>query len=144
MKKLLLLALITSSLFSQYNYGENEVIVQRYLEGEKKLVVTYKGQGANEIVVKKAWYFQNGSIEKEISFKSHLDDLMLQSLCKFNSNYPEQGKTKNILLGSIDKSDLKVLVEGIKLAYPNGDKSLSNYKHRLIIVPHEIDESTLA
>lgn len=53
-------------------------------------------------------------------------------------------KTKNILLGSIDKSDLKVLIEGMKLAYPNGDKSLFNYKHRIIIVPHEIDESTLA
>ena len=68
MKKLLLIAFITSFLFSQYKYGENEVIVQRYPEGEKKLVVTYQGKGADEIVVGKMWFRKDGGKEKEISF----------------------------------------------------------------------------
>ena len=52
--------------------------------------------------------------------------------------------TKNILLGSILSSDIESISNGINKFYPDGDNTLNEKKHRLIIVPHEVDETTLA
>jgi len=51
--------------------------------------------------------------------------------------------TKNILLGSILLSDIESISNGINKFYPDGDYTLNEKKHRLIIVPHEVDETTL-
>lgn len=51
--------------------------------------------------------------------------------------------TKNILLGSLLPSDLESILNGINKFYPDGDDTLNEKKHRLIIVPHEVDETTL-
>lgn len=55
----------------------------------------------------------------------------------------EISQTKNIIFGSILKSDFDVIFRALKINYPNGDKSLTEKKHRLMFVPHEIDEKTL-
>jgi len=52
-------------------------------------------------------------------------------------------ETKNIIFGSIIQSDYDVVFGALGNFYPDGDKSLQDKKHRVIIVPHEIDEDTL-
>jgi len=163
MKKLLphlLLALISSSLFSQYKHGENEVIVQRYDEGEKKLVVTYKGKGADEKVVKKAWYFQNSSIEKEISFNN--GDTLIYKIytedygCCIDSLIYKDNKKWDGYIGSINESklyemmqytDLKSKLEFYKKKYVRGvityeDGKIIN-QNELIYFNSIIEESNI-
>jgi|TARA_Y100000294_G_scaffold10211_1_gene9579 3-deoxy-D-manno-octulosonic-acid transferase len=48
-----------------------------------------------------------------------------------------------LILGSIIPSDFPVIFEGFKEYYPNGNQSLEQKDHRIIIVPHEINTSEL-
>ena len=48
-----------------------------------------------------------------------------------------------LILGSIIPSDFPVIFEGFKEYYPNGNQSLEQKDHRIIIVPHEINKSEL-
>ena len=47
--------------------------------------------------------------------------------------------TNNILFGSYDLSDLDLICDAITTKYCNGDHSLIESNHRIILVPHEID-----
>ncbi|MBL7013019.1 MAG: hypothetical protein ISR83_01235 [Candidatus Marinimicrobia bacterium] len=49
-----------------------------------------------------------------------------------------------IIFGSLDEIDLPIVRDSIQVHYSNGDSSLLDYNHKLIIVPHECDEDTLA
>jgi len=48
-----------------------------------------------------------------------------------------------IIFGSVDEIDLPIVRDSIQIQYPNGDLSLKNRNHKLIIVPHECNEKTL-
>ena len=52
--------------------------------------------------------------------------------------------SKNIILGSIIPSDFDIIFNGIHEAYPKGDESLEDKKHKIIIIPHEIDTKTMS
>ncbi len=60
------------------------------------------------------------------------------------NHFPESiNNTRNILLGSLIESDLDKIFTGIQKSYPGGEDELKEKKHRLIIVPHETDETDL-
>ena len=46
----------------------------------------------------------------------------------------------NIIFGSYDKYDMPIMIESLVDYYPNGDQSLKNNNHRIILVPHEVDD----
>jgi len=46
--------------------------------------------------------------------------------------------SSNIIFGSIDENDEKIIFKGLKATYPNGEKDLLKQKQKLIFVPHEI------
>ena len=47
-------------------------------------------------------------------------------------------------MGSILKSDYKIVFDFLKTYFPNGDKSLMDKKIKLIIVPHEVDRQSVS
>ena len=51
--------------------------------------------------------------------------------------------SKNIILGSIIPSDYNIIFNSFKEFYHQGDKSIQEKNHRIIIVPHEIIASEL-
>lgn len=53
-------------------------------------------------------------------------------------------ETRNIILGSILKTDHDLVFGGLARRYEKGDASLAEAGHRLIIVPHEIAERELS
>ena len=66
---------------------------------------------------------------------------------KFENNshlLPESFSTLHtLILGSIIPSDFPIIFEGLKEYYSNGNHSLIQKEHRIIIVPHEINSSEL-
>ena len=52
-------------------------------------------------------------------------------------------KSTNLIFGSIDIQDEKIIFQALNSLYPNGDKDLENKKIKLIIVPHEVDKDTI-
>ena len=52
-------------------------------------------------------------------------------------------KSRTLILGSIIPSDYTYIFGGLEKKYPNGQHSLEEKDHRIIIVPHEIDQSHL-
>ena len=48
--------------------------------------------------------------------------------------------SENIIFGSILLSDLNIIFNSLQISYPKGENSLIDKNHRLLIVPHEIDE----
>ena len=54
MKKLFYILFISLFIFSCEN--KREVITERHQNGQKKIVLTYKGQGSNEVLVEKKTY----------------------------------------------------------------------------------------
>jgi len=52
--------------------------------------------------------------------------------------------SQTLILGSIIPSDFPIIFEGFKEYYPNGNQSLEQKDHRIIIVPHEINTSELS
>jgi 3-deoxy-D-manno-octulosonic-acid transferase len=53
-------------------------------------------------------------------------------------------QSKKIIMGSILKSDYKIIFNFLKTYFPNGDKSLMDKKIKLIIVPHEVDRQSVS
>ena len=47
--------------------------------------------------------------------------------------------SNNIIFGSYDQYDEKIILNSIDYCFPNGDKDLEEKNSRLIFVPHEID-----
>ena len=72
--------------------------------------------------------------DRVLERKKNIKDELLPSIYK---------KSKTIILGSIESSDYPILFSGLKKYYPDGQESLINKNHRLIIVPHEIDLQNL-
>jgi len=52
-------------------------------------------------------------------------------------------ENNTILFGSLDDIDLQIVSDSIQIHYPNGNSSLLDKTHQLIIVPHEVNEETL-
>ena len=51
--------------------------------------------------------------------------------------------TDNIIFGSYDLSDLKIMYNALIEQYPLGDKSLIQNNNRIILVPHEINQKEI-
>ena len=49
----------------------------------------------------------------------------------------------NIIFGSYDSYDEQLILESLYQFYPHGDQSLSKIKHRIILVPHEINMTSI-
>ena len=64
MKKLLPHLLFALPLFLIYNCGEKvrEEIIDRYYNGEKKLLVKYKGKGVDEVIIERITFNENNDI----------------------------------------------------------------------------------
>ena len=66
---------------------------------------------------------------------------------KFNKDvdlFPELLNSFNIIFGSYDMFDEKLILKSIKKKYPKGDQSLKDKNHNIILVPHEIHEKSIA
>ena len=50
---------------------KREEIIERYANGNKKLVVTYIGKGSQEQVIKKSSYYKTGKIKEEENYKQN-------------------------------------------------------------------------
>lgn len=66
---------------------------------------------------------------------------------KTNNDLPCEFKkfsaSKNIILGSLIKSDFGVVFGGLKLKFPSGMKDLAVQNSKIIIVPHEPEKSIM-
>jgi len=51
--------------------------------------------------------------------------------------------SQNIIFGSIDEQDYPVIFDSFNKLYPQGNESLISNNHRVIIVPHEVDNNTI-
>ena len=69
MKKLVILFTLILFIIS---CGEKvrEDITERYNDGQKKVLVKYKGEGSNEEIVNRTFYYESGKIEKENNYKN--------------------------------------------------------------------------
>ena len=70
MKNILLLLILLIGIQNLVLSQSREETLQRYSNGEKSLVVTYVGQGNNEKIIKRNYYFENGTkkIEENIKY----------------------------------------------------------------------------
>ena len=79
-----------------------------------------------------------------ITGDSRFDRVIIRKDNNTNSLLPEIFReSRNILLGSIIRSDYSALFAGLKQYYPNGSISLEKKNQRLIIAPHEIEPRDL-
>ena len=53
------------------NTDKREEIIERYENGNKKLVVTYIGKGSKEQVLKKSSYYKTGKVKEEENYKQN-------------------------------------------------------------------------
>ena len=51
--------------------NKREEIIERYENGNKRLVVTYVGKGSQEQVIKKSTYYKTGRIKEEENYKQN-------------------------------------------------------------------------
>ena len=80
----------------------------------------------------------------QVSGDSRLDRVLERKAEKSISLLPISYKESRILiLGSIIPSDYPYIFGGLEKNYPNGQQSLEEKDHRIIIVPHEVDQSHL-
>ena len=63
-KELALLKTKNSTQVSRKNGKKREETIERFEDGSKKLVVTYRGSGSNELVISKASYYSNGETKE--------------------------------------------------------------------------------
>ena len=49
----------------------------------------------------------------------------------------------NIIFGSYDSQDEKIITNSLLKYYPNGSNSLQNFNHKIILVPHEINNQKI-
>ncbi len=81
----------------------------------------------------------------EVTGDTRFDRVLERKAANTTPHFPERMReTRNILLGSILKSDHEVVFGGLAMRYGKGDASLAEAGHRLIIVPHEVDARELA
>ena len=81
----------------------------------------------------------------EVTGDTRFDRIVERKTERKEAHLPEEMlETENIILGSISGSDHDVVFGGLAMRYENGDASLKEKGHRLIIVPHEVDERELA
>tara|TARA_B100000959_G_scaffold278296_1_gene336343 strand:+ start:294 stop:1580 length:1287 start_codon:yes stop_codon:yes gene_type:complete len=52
-------------------------------------------------------------------------------------------KSFNIIFGSYDEYDEKIIINSLLKYYKNGNQSLENLKHKIILVPHEINKKKI-
>ena len=52
-------------------------------------------------------------------------------------------KSRTLILGSVIPSDYPYIFNGLEKNYPNGQQSLEEKDHRIVIVPHEVNKSHL-
>ena len=62
---LIIMVLLSSLLFSQ----QREVVVDRYFNGTKELIIVYEGEGINESLVRKLEYYENEKIKSSTDWK---------------------------------------------------------------------------
>ena len=75
---------------------------------------------------------------------SRFDQLMLRKNNNQQASVLENNTgIKSIIFGSIDKTDYEIIFETLKLEYPKGDLSLEEKRNKLILVPHEVDDSSI-
>ena len=75
---------------------------------------------------------------------SRLDQVLARKSNSTTSHLPDSFReSKTLLLGSIIPSDFPVIFSGMKQYYAQGQQSIAEKNHQLIIVPHEVDSATL-
>ena len=80
----------------------------------------------------------------QVSGDSRLDRVLERKAENSNSLLPiTYNESRTLILGSIIPSDYSYIFDGLEKNYPNGQQSLEQKDHRIIIVPHEIDNSHL-
>ena len=113
--------------FNKWLFGNFDMI----MTGSESLRTNLSGLVAPEQVVVTGDTRFDRIVERKAEHKEmHLPEEMLE--------------TENIILGSISGSDHDVVFGGLAMRYEEGDASLKERGHRLIIVPHEVDERELA
>ena len=91
MKNIYLITILT--LFIS-NCGEKvrEEITERFVNGDKKLLVKYKGEGGDEVVVERITYSESGDtllLEKPLE-KIFMKRFYFDGLLKFEKNYKDE------------------------------------------------------
>ena len=80
----------------------------------------------------------------QVTGDSRLDGVIEQKAENKNPLLPECfASSRTLILGSIIPSDYPVIFDGFAKFYSEGNQSLVDKDHRLIIVPHEINKSEL-
>jgi len=80
----------------------------------------------------------------QVSGDSRLDRVLERKAEKSIPLLPMSYKeSRTLILGSIIPSDYPYIFGGLEKNYPNGQQSLEEKDHRIIIVPHEVDQSHL-
>ena len=80
----------------------------------------------------------------QVSGDSRLDRVIERKAENLNPILPiSYKKSRTLILGSIIPSDYPYIFGGLDKNYPNGQQSLEEKDHRIIIVPHEVDQSHL-
>ena len=90
--------------------------------------------------------FNQIGIEKNIKIISDTRIIQIINRSKANPKNlfnEEILNSTNIIFGSIDKSDIEVIVRSMADVYPKKNVDLKKEKHRVIIVPHECDEESV-
>ena len=84
-------------------------------------------------------------IEKiKITGDSRLDQVLLRKKINKKDLLPESfNLSSNIILGSFIPTDYEAIFNGFKEFYYNGDRSLQEKNHRIIIVPHEVNQAEI-
>ncbi len=81
----------------------------------------------------------------KITGDSRLDQVQLRKRLNKANLLPQYfNLSKNIILGSLIPSDYDIIFKGLKEFYFDGDKSLSKNNHRIIIVPHEVNQTEIS
>lgn len=75
---------------------------------------------------------------------TRFDQVIRRAKAQHNNLLPENFISgNNMIFGSIITSDHQLIFEALKTFYALGTRSLTERDQRLILVPHEVDESTL-
>ena len=75
---------------------------------------------------------------------TRLDRVLKRQTENTNPLLPETYKeSRTLILGSINSTDYPYIFDGLEKNYPNGQQSLEEKDHRIIIVPHEVEQFDL-
>ena len=80
----------------------------------------------------------------KVTGDSRLDRVLERKAENTNPLLPNSyNKSRTLILGSIIPSDYPYIFSGLEKNYPNGQQSLEEKDHRIVIVPHEVNKSHL-